>query len=78
MARPDEQMFADQVQQLLVDLIEQVRDAEPTTAISEPASQQVFHRAVVREERDEVEPAAHGRVDEGNGPVGCVHRPDEP
>ena len=35
MARPDEQMLADQVQQLLVDLVEQIRDAEPTAAISD-------------------------------------------
>jgi hypothetical protein len=39
-------MLPDQVQQFLVDLIEQVSDAQTTAPVAKPAPEQVLHRSV--------------------------------
>ena len=46
-------------------------------ACLEPATQDVLHRSLAGKEWHEVEPPAKGRVDERDGTIGRIHRPDQ-
>ena len=43
-----------------------------------PTVEKPLHRSLVWEEREEVEPTAQSCVDQSNGAISSVHRPDKP